>query len=81
MTSQDSRFSLEEYREQVLVILRRVGQTNALDSETIEAVECAETFTQLIASINNTIIRNGITGLPRGDLDVIKGLIRVQYPI
>lgn len=80
MVNQDSLYSLEEYREQVLVILRRVGQTNALDTEATEAVQRANTIVQLIASINNAIMRNGITGVSRGDLDVLKGLMKVQYP-
>lgn len=80
MANQDPLYSLEERREQVLVILRRVGRTNILNNEATEAVQSAETIVQLIASINNAIMRNGITGIPRGDLDVLKGLIKVQYP-
>lgn len=80
MAKQDSRFTLEEYRGQVLVILRRVGQTRILNNVTIESVQRAKTFAQLAASINDAIIRNGINGAPRGDLEVIKGFIKIQYP-
>jgi hypothetical protein len=80
MTVQDPRFALEEYREQVLAILRLVGQIRALDDESIEVVECAETIPQLIASINNAIIHNGIGGIAHAELFVLKGKIRDQYP-
>lgn len=80
MVNQDPLYSLDEFREQVLVILRRVGHANILNTEATEAVQSAETIVQLIASINNAIMRNGITGVPRGDLDVLKGLMKAQYP-
>ena len=80
MEYQDSRFSLEEFQENVLRILRTVRHTTPVSSETIKAVENATTVAELAKVITTAILRYGITGGSRTELDTTKGFMELQYP-
>lgn len=76
MPNGESKFQFVELRKEVLAVLDRVGKIREVDFDTLEAVKLARKPRALIAAINAAILKNGIRGHYRGDLETLKGFLR-----
>jgi len=76
MTGQDTKLGFTEYQEDAVAILRRVV---TVEPSTIEAVSNAATPAKLYAEINVAIVRYGISGSRRIDLQDLKLVIKALF--
>ena len=78
MTLKKNKLKLEEFREEALDVLKRIGKDRTLDAASIDAVASSSTPHALIDSIENVIRLNGIDGPKRGRLELIQNFAKAM---
>lgn len=76
----ESRYSLDEFKEPALETLRYIGRSVILDPRKVANIQQASTPAQLSDVIKAVIPDIGAVGSKYGDLRSIVSLIAAQYP-